>query len=122
MSFKYNIEKDVKYWIQVLTVFSFFNAIILFLLAYQKKMKMGAALWKSRQLIHTFLYVQRLCCACIISLWCLTCWCRNGDFPFRVHTETETQEGPRRQETEASLSFLLSFFLFTLSISLLFLV
>lgn len=28
MSFKYNIEKDEKYWIQVLTLFSFLNAVI----------------------------------------------------------------------------------------------
>lgn len=43
----------------------------------------------------------------IVSLWCC-CWCRGGRFPFSVHTQTETEEGPRGRETRV-FSRLLSF-------------
>lgn len=58
----------------------------------------------------------------IISLWCfLFCWCRNGDRPFRVHTETETQRkvlGGERPESSLSHCLFLSFFSPSLSFSL----
>lgn len=69
--------------------------------------------WPCRQLVDFFLFFFLLSEALlhfnqnIVSLWCC-CWCRGGRFPFSVHTQTETEEGPRRRETRV-YSLLLSF-------------
>jgi len=49
----------------------------------------------------------------------LSIWCRNGDSPFRVHTETETQRKVLGGERpESSLSYCLSLSLIYPSLSL----
>lgn len=78
------------------------------------------AMWAAHD---TFLFFKRSEAFIIIIIsFAVVCWCRNGDCPFRVHTETETQRkvlGGERPEFSLFLSLLLSFLLlFILSISL----
>ena len=121
MSFKYEFdtEKDEKYWIQVLTLLSFFNAVIFFLLNCQKTKKteedeeeenkglLYGHLGSSRT--PFFFFVLKLSQNFVV----LFVGANVGDCPFRVHTDTETQRKVLRGERPESSPTLLLSFLFT---------
>jgi len=113
---RYWYWKDEKYWIQVLTLFPSFPFVKLS--NNENKGLLSGHVGGSWTL---FFYTMRGIAALLSSSSsvCGVCWCRNGDCPFRVHTETETQRKVLGGERpESSLSHCLSFALFFLSISL----
>lgn len=121
MSFKYDIyiEKDEKYWIQVLTLFSFFNAVIFFLLNCQKIKIRGCSLTMLAAHGHIFSIVSEAFIIIIISLWCCLLVQKWRPSVQGQHWNWHTEEGPRRRETRVfSLSYCLSLSLSSLSPSL----
>lgn len=118
---------QIRYWkknteSKFYVCFPSLTLFIFFMLNCQKMKIRGCslAMWAAHD---TFLFFKRSEAFIIIIIsFAVVCWCRNGDCPFRVHTETETQRkvlGGERPEFSLFLSLLLSFLLlFILSISL----
>lgn len=107
MSLKYDIEK--REILNPSSNFSFFNVVIFLLLACQKMKLWGCSL--AVYAAHGHFYTLRgFNHQFVVSV----CWCRTGDCPFRVDTETEKQRKvPGGERPESSLSR--TVFLFTLS-------
>lgn len=81
---------------------------------------MGAALWRCRQLMDTVLYVHRLCCAFIISLWRWIVGAEMETFRsgFTLKLRHRGRSSEARDWSLLSLSHCLSFFLLSPSLSL----
>lgn len=119
MSFKYNIdiEKDEKYWIQVLTLLSVLNIVIFFLLNSEKetKNKRGCS-GPCRRLVDTCfsLNLRRLCC--IFTSVCgarllMQKWTLSVQVSHPYWSRGRSSEA---REKESSLSYCPSCSLFTL--------
>lgn len=91
----------VKYWSQVQIVFLLLRRYFLFLLSCQKNLNKNGGCSLAMLAAHGHHFTRS---AALLPFYhqfvALDCWCRNGGFPFRVHTETDTEEGPRRWEIE----------------------